>query len=52
MRLQQPSPSNDTDKIEDLPPIDVIEQEPGADPSNDDDAEQIRPWPDDDIVEP
>ncbi len=49
MRLQQPS--GDTDKIEDLPPVDVIEREPGADPPNDD-AEQIRPWPDDDIVEP
>jgi hypothetical protein len=39
-------------KIEDLPPIDIIEREPGVDPPNDDHAEQIRAWPDGDVVEP
>lgn len=49
MRLRQPS--RDADRIDDLPPVDVIEREPEADPPSDD-AEQIRPWPDDDVIEP
>jgi hypothetical protein len=50
MRLQTAS-QEEAERIDDLPPVNVIERELGADPPLKGESEEIRPWPDDDVRE-